>query len=168
MNTSHRRITQDAIGFVLAALDAGEDCDFVAPEGMSSAAVYVPERGAIVAQTSTAAPIFRAGVEATARWYAADVVLLRTGDARDGSACVTADIALAAPPCAVWTEHDLTLWTDGDATWLVPETFGPAVEVSGDGFSVALLPPYQTLDERRTGIDRAARAIAGGLQLVEA
>lgn len=167
IDTTHR-LADNAIGHVLAALGAGSDYEFVAPEGLSSAAVYVPAREAIVAQTIAAAPFFRSGVEASAMRYAADVVLLRIGDTLRGTGPITADVALAAPPCAAWVECDLTLWSDGFSVWLVSEAFGPAVEVSTHGFTVALLPPYQTLDERECGIEQASRIIAGRLQLVEA
>lgn len=160
----------DAVGqlnLVLAALDAGEGYEFVAPSGLSAVSIYIPNREAIVGLTSAPAPLFRAGVEATAVAYVADVVLLRTVEV-DGTPVVTADVALAAPPCAAWVEHDLTLWTGGDEVWLVPELFGPAVEVTSKGFKVALVPPYDSLADRAVGIARAARDVARRLQPVEA
>lgn len=155
------------INFVLNALGVGGDYEPVDAKGLSAAVVYVPSRSAMVAQTHAAAPLFRTDVEAGALRYAVDVVLLRIGATHDRAVTVTADIALAAPPCAAWVENDLTLWFDGTSAWLVPDTFGPSVAISVDGFTLSLTPPYETLAERNSGIDRAARTIAG-LHLVEA
>lgn len=166
--TADRCASVSPIGYVLNALGVGDDYDVVDAEGLSSAVVYVPSRDAMVAQTHAAAPLFRAGVEASALRYAADVVLLRVGTACDKPEPVTADIALAAPPCAAWVENDLTLWSDGSSVWLVPAAFGPSVAISAEGFSVRLVPPYETLAERNAGVARAARTIVGRLQLVEA
>lgn len=156
------------LGYLLDALGVENEYNFVAPEGLSSVVVHVPSRDAILAQTLAAAPIFRAGVEASANRFAADVVLLRVGEVLDGSGPVTADVALAAPPCSAWVEHELTMWTDGDAVWFVPVTFGPSIEVTPAGFTVALIAPYRTQSEREVGIARASRDIGRRLQPVAA
>lgn len=159
MNTLSAERTDAVAQFnlLLAALGAGDGYDFVAPPGLSAVAIHVPGRDAITALTRAAAPIHRAGVEATAMAYAADVVLLRHGV---GGSAVTADIALAAPRCAAWVEHDLALWTDAGSLWLVPHGFGPSVEVTVNGFFVTLVPPYQTLAERAAGVVEAAQAFS--------
>ncbi len=159
MNTlSAERI--DAVGpfnLLLAALDVADGYDFIAPPGLTAVAISVPVRDAIIALTHAGAPIYRDRVLATAMAYAADVVLLRQSDDTD---MVSADVALAAPRCAAWVEHDLTLWMDMSGLWLVPHGFGPSVEISDAGFRVTLVPPYPTLDARAAGIARAARAFA--------
>ncbi len=144
---------------VLAALGIDDGPDFVSPTGLPAVSIHVPARDAIIALTYAGAPFYRDGVEAAAMAYAADVVLLRRYVHED-LPVVRADIALAAPRWAAWVEHDLTLWMKADALWLVPHGFGPSVEIGTAGFSVTLLPPYNTLGERDAGIERAARACA--------
>lgn len=159
MNTfSAERI--DAVGSLNLLLTAlGADChEFIAPPGLTAVAIQVPARAAIIALTHATAPIYRAAVADTAMAYAADVVLLRQSDTVSGG--VSADVALAAPRCAAWIEHDLTLWTDDDTLWLVPHGFGPSVAIDDTGFCVTLGPPYATLVDRAKGIARAARAFA--------
>lgn len=160
----------DAVGqlnLVLAALDVGDSYEFVTPPGLSAVSIYIPERDAVICLTNAPAPLFRPGVEATAVANAVDVVLLRTAEVA-GVPAISADIALAAPPCSAWVENDLTVWSNGEEVCLVPQLFGPSVEVSSGGFTVALVPPYGTLDEREAGVAIALRAIARRLQPMEA
>ena len=166
MLSAERVDAVDRLDVVLAALEVGNDYQFVAPPGLSAVAIYLPQRDAVVALTSAHAPLFRDGVEETAKSLAADVVLLRTCIV-DALPVVSADIALAAPPCAAWVENDLSLWSGSGSLWLVPQGFGPSVQISADGFSVALLPPYETLDERAIGVALAAQAFVAPRALAE-
>lgn len=149
-----------AIGCLLEALCADDTYTFVPVAGLPDGCVFVPERDALIAVTRAAAPLFRTALQRTAAALNADVVLLRVGEVEDALLPVSVDVALAALPCQMWVEHDLAPWTDGRSLWLVPGGFGASVSVTGDGFSVELVPPYETLAQRSAGIYRAQHMFA--------
>ena len=149
-----------AIGCLLKALGADDAYSFVPVAGLPTGCVFVPERDALIAVTRATAPLFRTALQRTACTLHADVVLLRVGEEEDALLPVSVDVALAALPCRMWVEHDLAPWTDDRSLWLVPGGFGPSVSVTADGFSVELVPPYETLAQRAAGIYRAQHMLA--------
>lgn len=157
-----------ACGLVLEALAANDCYDYLTLPGLSSASIHIAERGAMLGVTQTRRPAFRDQLGALAAELSLDVVLLRTA-IDDDRFIVTADVALGLLPGTPWSMSDLALWRGVDgALWLVPSLVGPAVSITPDGFSLELLPPYDTLGQRADGIDRAARDGACLLSPVEA
>lgn len=154
-----------ATGLLLEALGAGDTYDYVPIAGLPGSTIHVPERDALIAVTTAAAPHFTSNLEAIAAEHRLDIVLLRIGDADHG--VISADFALGSLPCAVWVEQGFALYRDASGLWLVPERPGPAVSITRDGFCLEIVPPFSTSAERERGVRRAAGDIARILQPVE-
>lgn len=154
-----------ATGLLLEALAASECYDYVPIAGLPGSTIHVPERDALVAVTSAAAPLFTANLETIAAEHRLDVVLLRVGDLDRGE--INADFALGSLPCAVWVEQNFALYRDAAGLWLVPEWVGPAVSITRAGFCLEMVPPFSTLAERERGVRSAAGDVARILQPVE-
>lgn len=149
-----------AIGYILAALAAPDAYDYVDVNGLPSDTVFLTERDALIAVTIAPPPAFREAIERAATALHGDVLLLRAGPVADALMPVSADVALGALPCKLWTQSDLAVWTDHRSLWLVPPGFGPSISVSPDGFCVELTPPYRTLAQRAAGVCRAQHDLA--------
>ncbi|MEN2786753.1 hypothetical protein ACFOKI_01360 [Sphingomonas qilianensis] len=172
MITNYTRSTDVAgvsLGYMLHALSAKGRYAYVRGNEFPDAAILVEDRGAVICVTAAPAPKLRDVINAFAQDLRYDVALVRiTGQDRDFIR-LSIDLTLGLLPCEPWAMHDLELWTGrtGD-TWFVPEGFCPAISLTSDGFSLELLPPYNTLAERSAGILRAAADVASLLPMTEA
>ena len=160
-----RDVLKAILGSMLHSLSARQRYAIAPGAGLPDATIYVEERGVVLSVTSEAAPRYRADIEALAHEMTYDVALIRFIGRDSDFVHLTVDLTLGLLPCQPFSMTDLRLWTgrDGD-TWLVPETFGPAVSLSEVGFSLELLAPYDTQAQRSAGIFRAAGNIARLLQ----
>jgi len=146
-----------AIGYVLQAMAASGTYDLEPVPGLPDHALPVVNRGCILAVTSLPAPLFRPGVRVAAAELQYDVALLRIDDDIDA---VHADVTLGLMEGEPFVLDNMALYeTEGGNLWFVPPTFGPAVSVSADGLILEILTPYDTLDQRESGVARAREAI---------
>ncbi len=108
-------------------------------------------------------PLFRDAVTALAADLRYDVVLVRVAGVDVDFVRTSIDLTLGLlPGAAPWSMRALEPWVSRDgALWLVPQTFGPVVSVSADGFVLELVPPYKTMAQRTAGVLRAAGEVAG-------
>lgn len=155
-----------ATGLLLEGLGACDTYDYVHVEGLPGTGIHVPQREALIVTTTAAWPMFVGRLEPIAAELRLDIVLLRVGDV-GGDAPIRVDFALGSLPCAVWADTSYELYRDRSGLWLVPELFGPAVSIGGDGFCLEIVPPYPTLAEREQGVAQAARDLARLLQPLE-
>lgn len=154
-----------ALGYLLNALAIHQSHSRAPGWGPPDSTIAVEARGAVISVTTAPAPLFRDAVQRLAADLKYDVVLLRLGSIEADFVEVSIDLTLGLLTCRAWSMNDLALWAGRDgALWLAPPTFGPAVSVSADGFSLELVPPYETLAERSSGIVRAAADLTGLLR----
>ena len=157
------RAAATALGYLLDALgvDGHADTanDFPLP-GLPAAAL-VRDQNAVVVATAEPTPYGRVGVQLAAAERRLDIVMLRVEHDEDGAVVISVDLTLAALPHAPWSFTDFSLWAGADGNvWFVPAGFGPAVAVTSEGLTLAMVPPYATSAERTVGVLRAGAEIA--------
>ncbi|MFS0851729.1 hypothetical protein AB3M93_20035 [Novosphingobium panipatense] len=125
--------------------------------------MFLPDQDLVVAVTaSKGAELHRvkdAAVMALPR-PPADHILIRVGETCGELVDVQVDVALCAAPYPDWSRESMYFWSDHRSLWLVPEDFGPAIALRGDGAALDARSPYRTRVDRALGVARAARAIA--------
>lgn len=150
------------LGYLLHGLDVNDTYACALESALPDATIYVEQRGAVLATTVAAEPLFRDAVVALATEQRYDVVLVRVVEVDADFVRTSVDLTLGLlPGAAPWSMRALEPWVSRNGgLWLVPPTFGPVVSVSADGFVLELTPPYQTLAQRTAGVLRAAGELA--------
>ena len=125
--------------------------------GMPDAVMEVPDRNAIIAATVMPKPYFECAAYALAMKVRSDVALIRIVEFDDDFISTNVSLNLAHHRGEAWCPRNLELFRDCEnGLWLVPQTAGPSMWICHDGFGLELLPPFDTMAERRNGVLRAA------------
>jgi hypothetical protein len=125
--------------------------------GMPDATMEVSDRNAIVAATVLPQPWHEGAAYCLATKTRGDVALIRIVEFDDDYVSTNISLNLAHHEGDAWCPRNLTLFRDYEnGLWLVPETSGPSMLICEDGFGLELLPPFDTMAQRRAGVLRAA------------
>ncbi len=157
------------LGYVLKSLAASGNYPCACAPGLPGKTIYVDRRGVMLSITTAETPEGRDALATLARKMHYDGALLRVSQVAGGLTYVTADVTLGLLPCQPWSIANLALWAGpDDELWLVAEGFGASISITADGLSAELVPPFETYEDRASGIFRAAGQLADLLRPVGA
>lgn len=148
------------LDLLLAALDAPDPAPLGGNNGLPAHAVDCLEHNLVFATTPITGRIFDAALTRYAEAHRRDVVLVRSGLHPETLDPVRIDVALRASFGGAILVPDLSLWRGADGTLnLVPDRRDLFVTVAGHGLDVLLVAPWDTLEERSEGLERAAAQV---------